>query len=36
MTTEVADEHSVYIKSLGGRYIWDEARSCWKWVVYVD
>ena len=29
MTTEVADEHSVYIESLGGRYVWDEARSCW-------
>ena len=36
MTTEVADEHSVYIESLGDRYVWDEARSCWKWVVYVD
>ena len=35
MTTEVADEHSVYIESLGGRYVWDEARSCWKWTVYV-
>ena len=31
MTTEVADEHSVYIESLGGRYVWDEDRSCWKW-----
>ena len=36
MTTEVADEHSVYIESLGGRYVWDEDRSCWKWTVYVD
>ena len=36
MTTEVADEHSVHIESLGDRYVWDEARSCWKWVVYVD
>ena len=35
MTTEVADEHSVYIESLGGRYVWDEARSCWKRTVYV-
>ena len=35
MTTEVADEHSVYIENLGGRYIWDEARSCWKWTMYV-
>ena len=26
MTTEVADEHSVYIECLGGRYIWDEAH----------
>ena len=34
--TEVADEHSVYIESLGGRYVWDEDRSCWKWTVYVD
>ena len=36
MTTEVADEHSVYIESLGGRYVWDEDRSCWKWTAYVD
>ena len=26
MTTEVADEHSVYIESLGGRYVLEVDR----------